>query len=340
MCGRHARLTESLITQNGRSMAEDATQPEHPRQEHVGFDLTRVLSAVVGVKSHIPEDAFTASVLGTERSGNGVVIRSDGLVLTIGYLITEAESIWITDHQGRAFPGTVLAYDQETGFGLVQALTRTSLPAVEMGVSSDIAEGDSVVLVGHGGRRSAINTQVIAVREFAGYWEYLLDEAIFTSPAHQNWGGTGLFDQDGRLVGIGSLFIQQSQGDETPIDGNMIVPIDLIKPIYESMVTSGTSGRLPRPWLGMYCTEVEDRLVVAGLADDGPAELADVQVGDIVEKAAGVHVSTLAEMFRTIWAVGPAGAEIPLTVIRDGERLDLTIASISRGELLKGPRLH
>ncbi|MFX4223454.1 MAG: trypsin-like peptidase domain-containing protein [Thalassobaculum sp.] len=122
-------------------MAEDAPQPEHPRQEHMGFDLNHILSAVVGVRCYIPEDAFTASVLGTERSGNGVVIRSDGLVLTIGYLITEAETIWITDHQGRAIPGTVLAYDQETGFGLVQALARTSLPAVELGVSSNVVEG-------------------------------------------------------------------------------------------------------------------------------------------------------------------------------------------------------
>jgi S1-C subfamily serine protease len=178
------------------------------------------------------------------------------------------------------------------------------------------------------------------VREFAGYWEYLLDEAIFTSPAHPNWGGTGLFDQDGRLVGIGSLFIQQSQGDETPIDGNMMVPIDLIKPIYESMVTRGTSGRIPRPWLGMYCTEVEDRLVVAGVADDGPAETADVQVGDIIEKVNGAPVATLAEMFRRVWSVGPAGADIPVTVIREGERLDLTVSSVARGQLLKGPQLH
>lgn len=321
-------------------MAEDSPAPENPRQEHVGFDLNRILSAVVGVSCHIPEDAFTASVLGTERSGNGVVIRGDGLILTIGYLITEAETIWITDNQGRAYPGTVLAYDQETGLGLVQALGRMDLPAVEMGVSSDVMEGDAVIVVGHGGRRSAINARVIAVREFAGYWEYLLDEAIFTSPAHPNWGGTGLFDQDGRLVGIGSLFIQQSQGDETPIDGNMMVPIDLIKPIYESMVTRGTSGRIPRPWLGMYCTEVEDRLVVAGVADDGPAETADVQVGDIIEKVNGAPVATLAEMFRRVWSVGPAGADIPVTVIREGERLDLTVSSVARGQLLKGPQLH
>ena len=313
---------------------------EPPRPEHVSFDLNRLLAGIVGIQTHIPEDAFTAPVLGTERSGNGVVIGEEGLILTIGYLITEAETIWITDNRGRALPGTVLAYDQETGFGLVQALGSLDLPAVEIGSSHDVQEGDPVILVGHGGRRSAINAQVIAVREFAGYWEYLLDEAIFTSPAHQNWGGAGLFDKDGRLLGIGSLFIQQSRGDDQPIDGNMIVPIDLLKPIFPSMVKSGTAGRTPRPWLGLYCTEVEDRLVVAGLADHGPAEQADVQVGDIVDKVAGEPVETLAELFRTVWAIGPAGADIPLTVIRDGERLELTIASVARGQLLKGPRLH
>jgi S1-C subfamily serine protease len=311
-----------------------------PRPEHMGFDLNKIVAAVVGVSAHIPEDAFTASVLGTERAGNGVVIRSDGLVLTIGYLITEADTIWITDNQGRAFPGTVLAYDQETGLGLVQALGRMDIPAVEMGVSANVEEGDAVVIVGHGGRRAAINARVIAVREFAGYWEYLLDEAIFTAPAHPNWGGTGLFDQEGRLIGIGSLFIQQSHGDETPVDGNMIVPIDLLKPIYETMVTRGTAGRIPRPWLGMYCTEVEDRLVVAGLADNGPAELAGVQVGDIIDKVNGAWVRSLADMFRRVWAVGPAGADIPFTMVREGDRLEVIVPSVSRGQLLKGPQVH
>ncbi len=313
---------------------------ESPRPEHVGFDLNQLLSSVVGISSHIPEDAFTAPILGTERSGNGVVIREDGLILTIGYLITEAETIWITDNRGRALPGTVLAYDQETGFGLVQALGALDLPAVEIGSSIGVQEGDPVFVVGHGGRRSAINAQVIAVREFAGYWEYLLDDAIFTSPAHPNWGGAGLFDKDGRLLGIGSLFIQQSHGDDKPIDGNMIVPIDLLKPIFDGMVSHGTAGRVPRPWLGLYCTEVEDRLVVAGLADHGPAEQADFQVGDIIDKVDGVPVGTLAEMFRAMWSIGPAGADVSITVIRDGERLELTATSVARGALLKGPQLH
>ncbi|EDP65875.1 PDZ/DHR/GLGF domain protein [alpha proteobacterium BAL199] len=314
---------------------------EHdPRQEHLAYDLNKVLSSVVGLKTLIPDDAFTASLLGTERSGNGVVIREDGLVLTIGYLVTEAETIWITDNRGRAVSGTVLGYDQETGFGLVQALGPLDLPAMELGDSSAVREGDAVVLAGHGGRRSTVKAQVIGVREFAGYWEYLIDEAIFTAPAHSNWGGSAMIGADGRLLGIGSLFIQQSQGGGQPVDGNMVVPIDLLKPIYDDLTTYGRSSRPARPWLGLYGTEVENRLVVAGLTDGGPADQADVQVGDGIAKVDGRPVASLADFLRQVWAVGPAGVSVPLTVARDGELLELTIESIARRDLLKGPKLH
>lgn len=313
---------------------------DDPRPEHLAYDLNQALSSIVGLRTHIPDDAFTASILGTERSGNGVVIRADGLVLTIGYLVTEAETIWITDNRGRAVPGTVLGYDQETGFGLVQALGALDLPALELGSSADVREGDPVVLAGHGGRRAAVKAQVIGVREFAGYWEYLLNEAIFTAPAHPNWGGAALLGADGRLLGIGSLFIQQSQGGGQPVDGNMVVPIDLLKPIYEDMVSYGMPNRPSRPWLGLYGTEVENRLVVAGLSDGGPAEDAGAQVGDVIVKVDGRPVANLADFLRQVWSVGPAGSLVPLTVARDGELVELTVESIARRDLLKGPKLH
>lgn len=314
---------------------------EHdPKPEHLSYDLNQVLASVVGIASHIPEDAFTASILGTERAGSGVVIRENGLILTVGYLVTEAETLWITDGKGRAVPGTVLGYDQESGFGLVQALAPLDLPAIEIGSSAEVREGDQMVLAGAGGRRAVITTQVIAVREFAGYWEYLLDQAIFTAPAHPNWGGAGLIDAEGRLVGIGSLFIQQSQGGGQPVDGNMVVPIDLLKPVLDDLTMRGARDTPPRPWLGMYATEVEDRIVVAGVADNGPADLAEVETGDIVVRVAGQPIESLAELFRTVWALGPAGVEVPITVSRDGEQLDLVLESIARGSLLKAPRLH
>src|SRR5690242_12938007 len=202
-----------------------------PKPEEFDFDLDRALQSVVGLHANIPEDAYTASILGTERGGSGVLIRDTGLVLTIGYLITEAESIWLSTADGRATPGHALAVDSETGFGLVQALGRLNVPAIELGCFGELKAGDPWILVA-GGRRQSVRAAVIGKQEFAGYWEYLLNEAIFTAPWHPFWGGTGLIGRDGRLLGIGSLHVQQvTEPEAAPRDINMVVPIDLLKPI-------------------------------------------------------------------------------------------------------------
>ncbi|MEX2617017.1 MAG: S1C family serine protease [Alphaproteobacteria bacterium] len=283
---------------------------------------------------------MTARMLGTERAGHGVVIRDNGLILTIGYLVTEAETIWIVDINGRAIEGHALAYDQETGFALVQALGSLNLPAMPLGSAKDLKEGDIAILAGHGGRSQAIKTQIQAKREFAGYWEYLLEEAIFTAPPHPNWGGAGLIGGDGSLCGIGSLFVQQVVPDKGQVDGNMVVPIDILKPIMDDMLTYGKVQKPPRPWLGMMTTEMEDVLVVAGLVEDGPAQEADVRVGDFVLGVNGRPVEELAGMFRNIWSSGEAGVEIPLTLQRDGELIDITVKSVNRAARLKSPRMH
>ncbi|MBL6600125.1 MAG: serine protease [Alphaproteobacteria bacterium] len=311
-----------------------------PRQEDYGFDLTKVFASMVSVRSHIPEDAHTASILGTERGGNGIVIREEGVVLTIGYLVTEAETIWLTDHTGNAVQGHVLGYDQETGFGLIQALGRLNVQAIEIGRSADVREGDPVILAGFGGRSSSISAEVIAVREFAGYWEYLLDEAIFTAPAHPNWGGAGLIGANGELLGVGSLFIQHGGADGEAVDGNMVVPIDLLAPIYDEMVTLGRPNKKPRPYMGLFGTEVEDRVVVAALSDNGPADQAEVEVGDIILAVSGQPVTSLADMFRKVWSLGHAGIEVPLALGRDGEIIQANLETIARSDLLKGPKLH
>jgi S1-C subfamily serine protease len=311
-----------------------------PRQEDFGFDLSRTFMSVVSVRSQIPEDAYTASLLGTERGGNGVVIRDDGVILTIGYLITEAETIWITDHAGRATPGHVLGYDQETGFGLVQSLHKLDLPALTLGSSATVKEGDPVLMAGFGGTKGSVSARVIAVREFSGYWEYLLDEAIFTAPAHPNWGGTGLIGRNGELLGIGSLFIQQGTAGQQAIDGNMVVPIDLLKPILEDLLTVGRQNKKPRPWLGLFGTEVDDRVVVAALSRGGPADQAGVHVGDILLAVSRRQVTSLAEFFRAFWGLGAAGVVVPITVARDGEMMEIEIQSIARSDVLKRPKLH
>jgi len=275
-----------------------------------------------------------------ERAGHGVVISDKGLIVTIGYLITEAESIWLIDGTGKATAGHTVAYDQESGFGLVQALGRLDLPALELGSAADLQQGEAVILAGHGGRSQAVSARVQAKREFAGYWEYLLDEAIFTVPPHPSWGGAGLIGHDGTLRGIGSLFVQQVVSKEDPVDGNMVVPIDILKPILDELLTYGKRQKPPRPWLGMMTTEMEDTLVVAGLVEGGPAHRADVRVGDFVVGVGGQPVSELGYMFRRIWATGEAGVDIPLNLSRDGEMISLQVKSVNRADLLKSPRLH
>ncbi|MGD9952236.1 MAG: S1C family serine protease [Burkholderiales bacterium] len=310
-----------------------------PRPEDWSFDLERALGALVLVRAEVPEDAFTAQILGTERVGNGVVIGDDGLILTIGYLITEATAVWITTAQGAVVAGHPLAYDQQTGFGLVLPLGRLGVPPLARGSAANVDVGDDVLIAGHGGRAHAIKGRLFDKREFAGYWEYVLDEALFASPAHPQWGGSALIGADGRLVGIGSLLVEERHGDEN-LQGNMFVPVDLLEPILEDLVQRGRSPRPPRPWLGMYTTEVRGKLVVAGLAAGGPADTAGVQIGDLVTDVAGERVRGLAELFRSAWRLGAAGVEVPLTIARNGQRLQLRLASADRNDFLKKPRLH
>jgi S1-C subfamily serine protease len=310
-----------------------------PKPHEVAFDLQSALDAVVMLRADIPEDAFTASILGTERSGNGVVIGPDGLVLTIGYLITEARSVWLTTNDGITVAGYPLAFDFATGFGLVAPLGHLPAPALPRGSSAGLSVDEEVIVIGHGGREHALNAEINDKREFAGYWEYLLDEAIFTVPAHPEWGGAALVSREGTLVGIGSLLVQEAVGDST-MQGNMFVPVDLLEPILDDMLRHGQALRPARPWLGMYVTDDDGRCVVAGLASRAPAESAGVRKGDVVLEVAGSRVSGLADLFRKVWQLGPAGTAIPLTVGRQGGRVRLTLRSGDRNDYLRKPVMH
>ncbi|MDX2202602.1 MAG: S1C family serine protease [Hyphomicrobiaceae bacterium] len=311
-----------------------------PNPQDYDYDLVRALGAVVNVRAIVPPDAFTAETLGTERAGNGVIIRPDGLVLTIGYLVTEAHTVWVTLAGGRVVQGHVVAFDQETGFGLVQLLARLEVTPLLVGSSAAARVGDDVVVAGGGGIAHAEAARIIAKQEFAGYWEYVLDEAIFTAPAHPNWGGTALLNADGELIGIGSLQIQRSSGGRDLEDANMIVPIDLLKPILDDLVMLGRPNRPPRPWLGLYASELEGGVAVLGVAAKGPANDARLQVGDVILDVAGGKVSSLADLFRRVWSLGPAGVEVPLTISREGRVRSLNVHSGDRRDFLKGPVLH
>jgi S1-C subfamily serine protease len=309
-----------------------------PRPGDYAFDLDRVLASVVGLHSIIPPDAFSAETLGTERAGNGVVI-DNGLVLTIGYLITEAESIWLHLGDGRVVEGHGLGVDTVSGFGLVQALGQLDLDPLPLGSSALAQIGDRAVVGGAGGRTRSIACQIAARQEFAGYWEYLLDEAIFTHPAHPNWGGAGLISNRGELIGIGSLQLERERAGKVE-HVNMIVPIDLLKPVLDDLRKFGRVNKPARPWLGMFSHEIDNRLVVIGVSGKGPAARAELKAGDIILAVKGEKVSSQSEFYRKLWALGPAGVDVPLTVHHEGVTFDVVLTSTDRAKLLKGPRLH
>ncbi len=290
----------------------------------------------MGVRATVPDDAFTASTLGTLREGSGVAI-GDGLVLTIGYLITEAEEVWLTTSEGRVLPGHALAYDQETGFGLVQPLGRLDVPALEFADAARAKPGDAVVLADGAGQ--FVEANIVAMQEFAGYWEYLLEEAIFLAPAHPSWGGAALIDARGKLLGIGSLRLEISdEGEDTGV--NMVVPINLLPPILDDLLSRGRTAKLPRPWLGVYSAESDGKVVIMSVAVGGPAAQAGLREGDVITDVRDGEVAGLADFYRKVWDCGTAGAEVPVRIVRNGRDAWMRVKSADRGSFLKKPPLQ
>lgn len=301
------------------------------------MNVEAILNSVVGVRANVPDEAFTAGALGTRREGSGVVIGERGLVLTIGYLITEAEEVWLTTRDGRTLPGHALAYDQETGFGLVQALGQLGLPALPLGDSASAALGDKAVLADGAGQ--FVRAAIVAKQEFAGYWEYLLDEAIFTAPAHPSWGGAALVGEDGKLLGIGSLRLEMNRNGESA-EINMVVPINLLTPILDDLLTRGQANRPPRPWLGVFSAESDGDVVVMNVTEGGPAAIAGLQRGDVISDVRDGEVDGLADFYRKVWSSGSAGAEVPLRVVREGRETWLRVKSADRNSFLRKPSLQ
>lgn len=314
-----------------------AFQPD-PREYR--FDLDRTLEGVVGVKAMVPSDAFTAAALGTEREGSGVVINANGLVLTIGYLIAEAETVWLTTADGRALAAHVVAYDHDSGFGLVQALGRLNLPVIELGDSRSLDIGEPCALAAAGGRHHAVKTRVVGREPFAGYWEYLLENAIFTAPAHPVWGGGALIGQDGKLLGVGSLIVQQSGSDGRRLDMNMVVPVERLTPVLGDLLARGRPAAPPTPWLGLFAAESEGVITVQGVTPEAPAEQAGLREGDRILAVGDEEVSDLAGLWRAVRQAGPAGATVRLRLGRGGRTTQLSVTSADRTTFLRPPRLH
>lgn len=298
---------------------------------------TNARHSIVALRAHVPETAFTANTLGTLREGSGAVINDEGLIVTIGYLITEAEEVWLTTYDERVLPAHVVAYDQETGFGLVQALGDLDLPALRLG-SSTAAKVRATGRIIDGEGDEVIN-EIVAKQEFAGYWEYMLEEALFTAPYHPSWGGAALLDENDNLIGIGSLRLQMLHAGDTT-DINMIVPIDLLKPILDDLVTRGQARREARPWLGVFSAERNNGVVVMNVSDGGPAEQAGLKSGDVISELDGEEVEGLGDFYRKLWAKSPAGSEFAMRIVRSGRESWLRVKSADRNDFLTKPPLQ
>lgn len=310
-----------------------------PNPEKLLFNLDSAINSVVKVRTSIPAAAFTADVLGTERIGSGVLINNSGLILTVGYLVTEAETVWLTTNLNQSIPGHVVAYDQSSGLGLVQALGSLDIDASELDSSDLVTVNDDIFFISYGGIEHSLCSKISRIDEFAGYWEYLLEAAIYTSPPHPQWGGAAVFNKKGHIIGIGSLFLQEIFEGQN-LQGNLAIPTSILKSIMGDMLEFGRSSAPARPWLGMYAVESEKTLTVNSLARYGPAELAGVLPGDKVVGVGEESVSTLANFFRSVWALGAAGVSVPININRNGNQLQLVINSIDRNDFLLKPQTH
>ncbi len=303
-------------------------------------EAATLFSAIVKVATKVPADARTARTLGPEREGSGVVIDGNGLVLTIGYLMLEAESAELTLADGRTVPASLVAYDHDTGFGLLRADRALGVAPVKLGRSAELGPRDRVLVAAFGGAKMAMPAMVVGRRAFAGSWEYLLENAIFTSPPHPSFGGAGLFDMDGRLVGIGSLMVGDAAGPGHQVPGNMFVPIDRLAPILGDLLERGRSSAPRRPWLGLASEELRGRLFVVRVSKGGPAHAAGIEVGDMVIGVGGKPVSGLADFYRKVWALGEAGVAVPIDILHGAAISPVTVKSIDRYRWLKLERSY
>ena len=296
------------------------------------LSLDALLDGVVRIKTAIHPEGRTIPNLGREREGSGIVIDGNGLILTIGYLMVEAYAAAITTSDGRSWPANVLGYDNDSGFGLLQSVGPLKVKPLAIGRSADVKEHDPAVIVGHGGPGRAI---IVAKREFAGSWEYLLDEAIFTTPPYPNWSGAALVSREGKLVGVGSLIVGDATGKQDNVPGNMFVPIDRLPPILGELIADGRISGPGKPWLGLNTEEVRGRLFVSRVTPDSPAAKAGIERGDIILAVNGEAPKSLADFYRKIWAVGAAGAVVPLDLLHDSEKRRFEVKSINRLDHLK-----
>jgi S1-C subfamily serine protease len=322
----------SLVTlAASAAFADEPSSRKAPQTEaQIAKDAEEMIAAVVRVRMKALPDARSSAFLGESREGTGVVIDPRGYIVTIGYIVIEADSIEVTTRDNKTVPATLVGYDHATGFGLLRPSLPLGVKPMPMGQAEDLGVKDPVMILPAGGRETASLAYVVSKRKFSGSWEYMLDTAIFTSPPTYQWAGAALVSREGKLVGIGSLLVRDTIEGSSQVPGNMFVPIDLLKPILGDLIAKGRRNGPPRPWLGLATEELQGHLFVTRVSPEGPADKAGVRAGDIVLGVAGDPVKNHEEFYRNIWGKGAAGTDIPLRVLQGAEVRELSVRSIDR----------
>jgi serine protease Do len=331
-------ITLVLLSFGSTTLAQDGKPTSEQSAEPIGVAVVeKALTGLVKLKTIASPRARSNATLGNEREGNGILLSSR-LVLTIGYLVMEADDIEVTDHKGRKLPGKVAGFDQETGFGIVRLLAPAQGEPIALGDAASVKERDAVLAAG--ARGNVAPAFVVSRREFTGGWEYLLDRAIFTFPPIQDWGGAALIEPSGKLIGVGSLLVRDAAGKGDGVPGNMFVPIDILRPILDELIANGQRKGAQRPWLGITTFEDQDGVNVGRLSPDGPGDRAGLERGDIIATVANTPVKTLAEFYRAVWSRGEAGVAIPLTILRGKQEMTISVTSAERASYFAKQTTH
>ncbi|MDB5927226.1 MAG: hypothetical protein JWN13_6162 [Betaproteobacteria bacterium] len=298
-------------------------------------DTPDVSEGVVKLSIKAAANARTADTLGAEREGTGIVIdKKRGLILTIGYLVLEAASILVMTKDARIYPASVAGFDHASGFGLVRVLSGLS-SAIELGDSGRVRELHTLTVLAHGSAGGASHAAVVARRRFTGWWEYMIEDAIFTAPPRYEHSGAGLLDGDGKLVGIASLWVSDALEVGAAFPGNMFVPIDLLKPLLEDLVTAGRRRGPARPWLGVYSEQHEGHVFVSRTLPDSPAERAGLKRGDVILGVAGQSIGGQGDFYYKLWSSGEAGCDVTLQVLHDKAVRQVTVRTADRMDYLR-----
>ncbi len=334
---RSLGLVAALLSSCAALAAAPAAAPpaEAPGDSAAYQQLLDAANAVVGVRMKALGNARSSRALGDERTGSGVLIAPGNLVLTIGYLILEADSVEVVTSRGRTVPATVAAYDHATGFGLLRPVAPLDVKPNRLGASSGVGELDRLMIAAGAGEEGVSVATVVSRRPFTGYWEYRIEGAIFTSPPRPDHSGAALINRNGELVGIGSLFVMDARTPGERLPGNMFVPIDLLKPVFDELVATGRQKGGMRPWLGMSSLEEDGHIKVLRVTEGGPADAAGIGAGDIILALNGPKVEKLDDFYKRLWAAGAPGVEVTLKVLHGGDIRDVRVRSIDRLDFVR-----